>query len=106
MRNYCPGGEMAIRKSKRYPRDMSGAQHVAEARPLHEPKQTGKQMKSFRLAADKIKRARKVLGTRTDTATIETALDMVVFRQELLDGLGAMSGIEFILPESMDTERS
>lgn len=61
-----------------------------------------KQMKSFRLATTKIKRARKILGTTTDTGTIEAALDMVVFRQELLDGLEAMAGVEILTPEEMD----
>lgn len=61
-----------------------------------------KHMKSFRLAADKIRRARKILGTTTDTGTIEAALDMVVFRQELLDGLEAMAGIDLTSPEAMD----
>lgn len=61
-----------------------------------------KQMKSFRLATTKIKRARKILGTATDTGTIEAALDMVVFRQELLDGLESMAGVEILTPEEMD----
>lgn len=61
-----------------------------------------KQMKSFRLTTTKIKRARKILGTTTDTGTIEAALDMVVFRQELLDGLEAIAGVEILTPEEMD----
>lgn len=61
-----------------------------------------KQMKSFRLATTKIKRARKILRTTTDTGTIEAALDMVVFRQELLDGLDAMAGVKILTPEEMD----
>jgi hypothetical protein len=38
--------------------------------------------------------AQKILGTETATATIETALDMVVFRQELIDGADAMFGAD------------
>jgi hypothetical protein len=99
------GGEVTARKTRKYPR-RAAVERVAEASPSRVPKLTSKHMKSFRLAADKIKRARKVLGTKTDTGTIEAALDMVIFRQELLDGLGAMSGAEFTSPESMDLKRS
>ena len=38
--------------------------------------------------------AQRILGTSTATATIEEALDMVVFRRELIDGLDAAFGIE------------
>lgn len=72
---------------------------------IRAPKPAVKQMKSFRLTAEKIRRARKVLGTTTDTGTIEAALDMVVFRQELLDGLEAMAGVELIAPDAMDATR-
>lgn len=50
--------------------------------------------KSYRLAPGKIARAQKILGTRTATATIEEALDMIVFRQELIDGTRAVNGLE------------
>lgn len=49
--------------------------------------------KTYRLSARKIAAARKVLGTPTDTATIEEALDMVLFRKELVDGAAAMFGV-------------
>ena len=49
--------------------------------------------KTYRLSARKISAARKVLGTPTATATIEQALDLVVFRKELIDGLDAMFGV-------------
>ena len=48
---------------------------------------------TFRLPEEKIAAAQKILGTPTATATIEMALDMVVFRQELLDGLAGMRGV-------------
>jgi hypothetical protein len=44
-------------------------------------------MKSFRLADEKINRARKILGTKTDTATIEAALDMGYFERNCWRGL-------------------
>jgi hypothetical protein len=48
---------------------------------------------SYRLSRDKIARAQQVLGTTTATATIEEALDMVVFRRELADGINSAFGI-------------
>ena len=55
---------------------------------------------TYRLSARKIAAARRILGTPTATATIEEALDMVVFRQELVDGTRAMLGV----PILRDTE--
>ena len=49
---------------------------------------------SYRLSPAKITRAQRILGTPTATATIEEALDMVVFRRELIDGVDAAFGIE------------
>ena len=49
--------------------------------------------KSYRLSARKIAAARKVLGTSTDTATIEEALDLVLFRKELVEGTAKMFGV-------------
>ena len=48
--------------------------------------------KTYRLAAGKIAKARKILGARSDTAAIEMALDMVTFRAELIAGVRAVSG--------------
>jgi hypothetical protein len=52
--------------------------------------------KNIRLQQWKIDEARAVLGTTTETETIEAALDLVVFRQELIDGIRAMhdAGLE------------
>jgi hypothetical protein len=60
---------------------------------------TRKELRSFRLDPDRIRAAQRALGTATATETIETALDMVVFRQELLDGLVAMRGVRVISPD-------
>lgn len=49
--------------------------------------------KSYRLSPARIAAARRILGSATDTAAIETALDMVIFRQELIDGTRAMRGV-------------
>lgn len=49
--------------------------------------------KTYRLAAGKIARARKILGASSDTAAIEMALDLVSFRSELIAGTKAMRGV-------------
>jgi hypothetical protein len=55
--------------------------------------------KTYRLSPSKVTAAQRILGTPTATETIETALDMVVFRQELLQGTRAMLGIELSSPD-------
>ena len=51
--------------------------------------------RTFRITPGKIEAAQQVLGASTATETIETALDMVVFRQELIQGAKGAFGIEF-----------
>ena len=51
--------------------------------------------RTFRITPGKIEAAQGILGASTATETIETALDMVVFRQELIQGARAAFGIEF-----------
>jgi hypothetical protein len=48
--------------------------------------------KNFRLRQSKIDRALKILGTRTETQTIEQALEMIAFQSEMLDAVDAMYG--------------
>lgn len=48
--------------------------------------------KNLRLTQAKIDKARRILGTQTETETIEQALDLVVFRKEVLDGIGRIAG--------------
>ena len=50
--------------------------------------------RTFRLTPGKLEEAQKILGTDTATATIEQALDMVVFREELVQGANAMHGVD------------
>lgn len=59
--------------------------------------------KTYRLAAARIARAREILGTTSDTATIEMALDLVCFRDELASGTAAMRGKRI---ERFDEDRS
>ena len=48
----------------------------------------------------KLSAAKKALGAATATETIERALDLVVFRRELIDGTRAMLGIEIASPDA------
>ena len=58
-----------------------------------------KSSRTFRITPGKIEAAQQILGASTATETIETALDMVVFRQELIQGAKAAFGIEFTGPK-------
>jgi hypothetical protein len=48
--------------------------------------------KNFRLNQAKLDRARRVLGARSETETIEQALDLVAFRHEVLEGVRRLAG--------------
>lgn len=48
--------------------------------------------KNYRLHQAKIDRAREILGTRTETETIEQALELVAFGDALLAGVDRMRG--------------
>lgn len=56
------------------------------------PKATRKVRKNLRLSPDKLARAQKILGTATETETVEQALDLVAFRQEVIDGVRRLAG--------------
>ncbi len=57
--------------------------------------------KNFRLSQAKIDRAKRVLGTRTDTETIEAALDLATFGARLAEGIESMKGFRWRrLPEA------
>lgn len=51
--------------------------------------------KNFRLSQAKIDRAKQVLGTRTDTETIEAALDLATFGARLAEGIDEMKGFRW-----------
>ena len=53
---------------------------------------TGVVRKNLRLTQKKIDRARKILGTTTETETIEEALDLVAFRREVVAGIERVAG--------------
>lgn len=48
--------------------------------------------KNYRLDPALIARAREILGTSSETETIEQALDMVAFQKEVQDGIRAIAG--------------
>jgi Arc/MetJ family transcription regulator len=58
--------------------------------------------KTYRLNPNKVAAAQRILGTPTATETIEAALDMVVFRQELIEGTRALRGVELTSPDAAD----
>lgn len=53
--------------------------------PQHRSEEAPKR-KNFRLHQSKLDAARKALGTRTETETIERALDLVAFGERLAEG--------------------
>jgi hypothetical protein len=55
--------------------------------------------RTYRLAPEKVAAAQRILGAPTATETIETALDLVLFRRELIKGTRAMLGIRLAPPD-------
>ena len=60
-----------------------------------QPRDARKKTRTFRLTPGKVEAAQEILGAPTATDAIETALDMVIFRDELVRGTKAAFGIEF-----------
>lgn len=48
--------------------------------------------KRVRVRRDQLDQARAILGTRSDAETVAEALDLVVFRREVQDGIRRISG--------------
>ena len=55
----------------------------------------GKVRKEFWLSPKLLKEAQARLGTATERETVEMALDMVAFRQEVAKGIEALAGMKF-----------
>ncbi len=53
---------------------------------------TALKRKNVYLDEGKIRRAQRILGTQTDAETIDRALDLVVFRKEILRSLEQTAG--------------
>ena len=73
---------------------------MASKKPARRRAASGKVSKTYRLSPGKLATAQRILGAATATEAIETALDMVVFRQELVDGTAAMAGTDITPPEA------
>ncbi len=58
------------------------------------PTRKGKVRKEFWLDPKALRRAQVLLGTETERDTVELALDLVAFRQELLTGVRALSRLK------------
>jgi hypothetical protein len=56
--------------------------------------------RTFRLTEGKVEAAQRILGAPTATETIETALDLVVFRQEVVDAAAAAFGVRIRSPDA------
>jgi hypothetical protein len=52
--------------------------------------------KNLRLNQAKLDRARRILGTATETETVEQALDLVAFRQEVTSGVRRLAGSKLL----------
>lgn len=76
------------------------------AEPEVTPPAEALRKKNFRLRQSEIDRAMKILGTRTETETIEQALQMIAFQQEMLDAVDAMygAGVVNVFDEQPDAE--
>jgi hypothetical protein len=48
--------------------------------------------KNYYLDEIKIMKVKKMLGTKTETETLDKALDLIMFRTDLLDSLKKVSG--------------
>ena len=48
--------------------------------------------KNMRIDQAKLDSARKILGTKTETETVEAALDLVTFRKEVIEGVRRLAG--------------
>jgi hypothetical protein len=55
--------------------------------------------RTYRLPLAKLSAAKRALGAATATETIERALELVVFRRQLVDGTRAMLGVQIASPD-------
>jgi hypothetical protein len=56
------------------------------------PMKTNLKRKNYYLDEKKIRRARTILGAKTETEAIDAALNLVVFRKEILKSLEKVAG--------------
>lgn len=53
---------------------------------------TQPELKRVRVSRERLNKARAILGTATDRETVDQALDLVLFRREVSDGIRQISG--------------
>ena len=68
-------------------------------RRLRRPSGARRAPRTYRLTLSKLSAAQRALGAATATETIERALDLVVFRRELVNGTRAMLGVSIVSPD-------
>ncbi len=61
--------------------------------------------RTYRLNPSTVAAAQRILGTPNATATIDAALDLVVLRQELVEGTRAMLGVDLRLAPRREPSR-
>ena len=57
-------------------------------------------LRTYRLTLSTLRAAKRALGAATATETIERALELVVFRRQLVDGTRAMLGVHITSPDA------
>ena len=62
--------------------------------------------KNMRISQEKLDRARKILGTKTETEAVDAALDMIAFREEVLEGVRRIAGSNSMRDIHAEEERS
>ena len=76
-------------------RPESTVDRSPKSRPRYQPPtRKGKVRKEFWLDPAALRQAKAILGTATERETVELALDLVAFRQELLAGVRALPGLK------------
>ena len=93
-----PGRAAATRRRR------GGASEVRYGPAEGEHETEAPKKKNLRLHQSKIDQAKEILGTATETETIEAALDLVVFRKELTEGVRAMRGTNLVNLFDADAE--
>lgn len=55
--------------------------------------------RTYRLTLSTLNAAKRALSAATETETIERALELVVFRRQLIEGTRAMRGVQITSPD-------
>jgi hypothetical protein len=69
-------------------------------------KPAAKVRKNLRLTQAKLTRAQHILGTATETETVEEALDLVAFRHEVVSGVRRVAGARHLRNVLGETDRT